>query len=169
MRYVNISELEKLNGIYISNINVGMEEHLCYILQGSKEQHYKLLVELGKLNEPDGSYVDFYYKRIDDSNINLIRKHLTEEENCLLDTAIEKAKETKEEEEFIITELTKENLKLFLSLSYQELLFSSFYFTHLPCTIWSNYRGRFVLFAKEQRYCDKVLELAKEIGLLIDK
>ena len=126
MSYVNISELEKLNGIYISNINVGMEEHLCYILQGNKEQHYKLLVELGKLNEPDGSYVDFYYKRIDGSNINLLRKHLTEEENCLLDTVIEKAKETKGEEEFIITELTEENLKLLLSLSYQEFYFLAF-------------------------------------------
>ncbi len=169
MCYVNVSELQKLNGIYISNINEGMNEYLCYILEGTKEQHNKLLVELVKKNEPQGSYVDFYYKRIDNSNINLLKKHLIEEENSLLDTIIEKARETKGEEEFIITELTDENLNLLLSLSYKELLFSSFYFTQLPCTIWSNYGGRFVLFAKEQRCCDTVLELAKEIGLQIDK
>ena len=168
MYYVNVSNLQQMNGIYVHHITEGMHEYLYYVLEGTMDQHYALLAGLASLSESQSSFGDFYYKRINSSNIELIKKQLTTEESALLDKLIKEGYNLKTEEEFLLVELTEDILKLLLKISYQEYLFSSFYFTHLPCTIWSNYKGRFILFAREQEQCDQVLKLANEIGLLIE-
>ncbi len=166
---IKVSELQKLNGLYIHNITEGMSQYLYYIVEGTEEQHYVFLAHLMEIGASYKAFADFYYKRINASNIKLLKKHLTEEESILLDSLIKKGYEAFREEEFLLVELTDEILKLLLHISYQECLFSSFYFTWPPCTIWSNYGGRFLLFAKEQEQCDQLIVAAKEIGMLIER
>ncbi len=169
MCYIKVSDLQKLNGLYIHNITEGMSQYLYYIMEGTEEQHYLFLSRLMEIGASDKAFVDFYYKRINASNIKIITKYLTEDECVLLDSLIKKGYEAFGEEEFLLVELRDEILKLLLHISYQECLFSSFYFTWPICTIWSNYGGRFLLFAKEQEQCDPLIVMAKEIGMLIER
>ena len=169
MSFIQVSDLQKKNGIYIHNITEGMDNYCYYILEGTMEQHDRFLTELMKLGDPDDSYADFYYKRANASNLPMIKKHLSAEEGLKLDELIEECHETEAMEEFRMVKLTKENLQLLLHISYKELLFSSFYFTHIPCTVWSNYGGRFLLFIRKQFHCDSILAIAKEIGLHIEQ
>ena len=165
---MKVSDLQNMDGIYIRTITEGMHDFLYYIIEGTREQHYRLLAELVDLNKPQRSFADFYYKRINSSNIGLLKKHLNEEESILIDRLIQEGHASGSEEEFYMVELTEKVLSLLLHISYTECLFSSFYFTKVPCTIWSNYRGRFLLFTREQEHCDLIMEMAKNIGLLVE-
>ena len=169
MSYVSMSDLQELNGIYIRNITEGMQNYLYCILEGTKEQHYSLLEKLLESGKPHSTFADFYFKRVNPSNIELFRKHLNEEQSFLFDQLVKEGHESGVEEEFLLLELTKEILSLLLHISFEELLFSSFYITKPPCTIWSNYGGRFILFTREQEQYDTIITLAKEIGMQVDK
>ena len=169
MSYISMSDLQELNGIYIRSITEGMQQYLYCILEGTKEQHYSLLNRLLETEGEHSAFADFYFKRLNPSNVELLRKHLSEEQSLLLDELIKEGQEGGVKEEFLLLELTDEILRLLLHISFEELLFSSFYMTKCPCTIWSNYGGRFLVFTKEQEQIDKIMVLAKEIGMKIEK
>lgn len=47
--------------------------------------------------------------------------------------------------------LTEEFIKFLVSISLKEILFSTFYFTKIPCTIWSNYNKKFPIFFEKKK------------------
>lgn len=166
MSCITVARLQQKNGIYIRTITQGMQQYHFNILEGTEEMHYQFLRELMEQNGAHGSYADFYYKRLDEDSKSLIKSHLKEEDSNLLKRLLQQGHETAGEEEFFIIELTPEILQLLLHLSYKELLFSTFYFTEMPCTIWSNYQGRFLIFTKEKE--EELLGNANKIGIAIE-
>ena len=47
--------------------------------------------------------------------------------------------------------LTEEFIKFLVSISLKEILFSTFYFTKIPCNIWSNYPKNFPVFGEKKK------------------
>lgn len=166
MSCITVAQLQQKNGIYIKTITQGMEQYHFAIIEGTEEMHYQFLKELMEENGVKDSFADFYYKRIHEDSLSLLKAHLTREEWAVFHRLLQQGHESAPDEEFLITELTPEILELLLHLSYKELLFSTFYFTKTPCSIWSNYQGRFLLFTKEQ--ADKLIEKASKIGITIE-
>ncbi len=168
MSYITVSELQKMNGIYITNIPEGMRQYPFYILEGSKDSHYKFMTELSEENG-SGAYGDFYFRRIGEDAEKLLAQYLNTQQMSLLKRLIAKGYEEKVTEDFYIVELTDEIMDLLLTISYEELLFSTFYFASIPCTIWSNYRGRFILFAQDTESGSRLSRMAVDMGLQVEQ
>lgn len=165
MRLEAVKEEEFFSRVHLrfNNISEGFEKYLNGILEveeviakdQGEERIIEFLEELLELNGEENSFIDFYYERLEEADKERLKKLLGEEDRLLLDH-IEKELVG----EGIYFRLTRDILPFMARLCTREILFSTFYFTKIPCTIWGNYNLRFPCFF----YKEEEMKLYQEIS-----
>lgn len=144
MHTLTKSELIHANCLVPNTIYEGMDNYSHHMIEGNSTELTNYLNEKVKENGEANTYFDFYYGTLPDEAKEKANTVLTKEEvtslNCL--------------------QLSTDPAKLFyvydsilfpiaVKLSVTEMLFSTFYFAKTKETVWSNYDGKFVVFAKK--------------------
>lgn len=142
-KIVDLEQIKKENAVYIENIQDGFNNYLNIILEGSEEEVNNAIRQLFKYNGIDSSYADFYYGRLDQDAKNKVRSALDEKEILLIESLHLSRND-------IFVRLDNELLEILLKLTASEVLFSSFYFTKHPCTVWGNYDRKYPVFFENQ-------------------
>lgn len=153
MESITREELEAAGGIYIEQVIYALQQYKNKTVHGTYEEYEAYFLDLHKRYP---IYADFYYNKINEENIDLFKEHLTVDQMQDLEVLCKEGKESGQAE-FVIFIPNERQLRLLLLISYKELLFSTFYIMELPLTIWSNYDGEFVAFAKEEKILGGVL------------
>jgi predicted DNA-binding protein (MmcQ/YjbR family) len=154
------SEFYKTNAIIIKRIEIGFEQYQYAILEGDEDQYLKFFSEIMLLNGSDHSYADFYYSKLTMEQKEKLKNALTPDELGICNNL--------ELSEDIFYSLTEQFMRFLLHISAKELLFSSFYFTKYPCTIWGNYGLRFPIFFNSDTIKKRYQKLAIKCGLTFD-
>lgn len=135
-------ELVNKGCICIENIEEGLREYDWEYLEGSRDDLHQYLWHKILENGMENSYLDFYYGSLKQEEKNRIQAVLKPEEKEYLEKLCLK-------EDQIYFSMTEELFELAFGLSESEALFSSFYFRNDPCTVWSNYGHKFVVFRRK--------------------
>lgn len=149
--------------IRFNNIEEGFNRYENKILTGKEEAMEKFLYEAIKLNGTENSFVDFYYENLDEESKKRVFEMLGEEGRRLLTKFIEGSK-SKE----VYYNITLESVPLICELNFKEILFSTFYFTRIPLTIWGNYEKRFPCFYEEKRNLQDYIKLIEKCGATLE-
>ena len=145
------SELKEKGGIYFDKIQQGMSAYQWESKFFSSQMAKEFIGNLWKENGNENSYVDCYYKFLEQESKERIRNVLTEEQRKYL-LRLEK------EQEDLLVPLTTELLDLAVDLTNKEMLFFTFYFLKNPCTIWGNYKQEYVIFYPQQGICSTIVQ-----------
>lgn len=145
------SELKEKGGIYFDKIQQGMSAYQWESKFFSSQMAKEFIGNLWKENGDENSYVDCYYKFLEQESKERIRNVLTEEQRKYL-LRLEK------EQEDLLVPLTTELLDLAVDLTNKEMLFFTFYFLKNPCTIWGNYKQEYVIFYPQQGICSTIAQ-----------
>lgn len=145
MKTITKQQLIHMGGLYFNNVMDGVTEYPYERKSGSEEE---VLSWISALSDRYELYADFYAGRITKEALEAFSLALSKEEYAQLLTLLEKCKEEKEEE-FVLFLPEKKELELLVKFSYRGLLFSTFYIMDPAVTIWSNYQGEFLVFAKD--------------------
>lgn len=123
--------LKDRGALLIHRITDGMEEYESLILNGSIEEYHVFLRGLLRENGTQDSFADFYYSMVSEEARAMIMSVLTPEEKIIISSL--------DTSDGIYYPLTEELLPVLLKLTSREILFSTFYFSKYPCTLWGNY------------------------------
>lgn len=134
-----INKLKEAGAIYFDHIQEGFDHYHYEVLKLNQEEAYKTIKNLWDINGPENSYADFYYFKIDDAAKRKVDAVLDE-------VQIEYLKNINDTEDIIFS-LDDTLLGILIKLNYLETLFSTFYFTREPCTLWGNYNQEYVVFS----------------------
>ena len=155
--------------VKFENINDGFEKYENRILEGKdisdslvlENKIIKFIENAFELNGEENSYIDFYYFKLSDEDKQKIEDMLPDEDKKIL-------KEIKQYQfKGIYFYLTKELIHFIVRLSTREILFSTIYFTKVPCTVWGNYGMRFPCFFETKENIDIYKIISEDLGLKI--
>ena len=139
-------------GLVEDQILDAMKKYPNQMLEKTEEEYLELLAGLIERNGEGNAFVDCYYGRLKKEEQKRILEALSDEEVQML--------ERHDTEGGIYFPLTKENLPLMAAFSAREILFSTYYFTKHPCTIWGNYDLKYPVFYESEleslRYHGKI-------------
>lgn len=113
------------------------------LIDNTEENIINFIDKAFSLNGEENSYVDFYLSRLDNTAKDNLLSYLNDEDKETL-----KRFESEVGDETIYFRLSREAIPFVTRLSTREILFSTFYFTKYPLTIWSNYDLNFPVFYK---------------------
>lgn len=153
----NFEKFIKRDFIFIKNIFEGTEKykHICF--SGEYEEIEKYILHLIKENEK--VFFDFYYSNLSKEN----------KENFLnsivYDKIIEEFDFCENEIYFDTKNASLDILKFILKISFNEILFSTFYFEKPKITIWTNYNKQIILFFEKEEDFIKQKEIGLKYGL----
>lgn len=136
------TDIRNAGGIYFEKIKEGFEDYQYKILKMNQAQAYFYLQGLGDQNGAEAAFMDFYYSRLDERSILRIHEVLSEEECRYL-------QKYKKETDSLFVPLDEKLMKIHLKLNEREMLFSTFYFTAAPCTVWGNYNQEYIIFKRK--------------------
>lgn len=139
MQGITLESLKKMGAIWVERIEKGFAEHESLILEADEMELKQYLQERIRENGWEGSLVDFYYGRLKEEEQRIVREALTEAQVRYIEEEVRGG-------ETIYFPLTEELFEITFHLSVNEILFSTFYFVKIPCTVWSNYGKKFVVF-----------------------
>lgn len=168
MHYITLEQLKEKGAIYVEDISLSANEPPFHIIEGGKEEYHVFFQRLIEQNGLDTSYGDFHFKRVEETGKDILFMNSTVGEVRVMQELFYDAHENNEDREFVLVRLEERVLKTLLSISFGELLFSSFYFIDLGCTIWSNYNGRFLVFVKNTETAKEVERIAEECGIAFE-
>lgn len=157
----NESEFSKTNALRIENVEEGFEQYDYVILEGSEEQYRNFLYKVIELNGSNHSYADFYYSKLTMEQKENFKENLTASDLNYLNSNLFI--------EDIYFSLTERLMTFLLDITIKEILFSSFYFTKYPCTLWGNYGLKFPIFFKNNTIKKTYQKLADSCGLTFDE
>lgn len=141
-RAVELSELLKRGAIYLNRIEEGFDTYQVDSIEGTEEELYHILLSLYQQNGECDSFVDFYYFRLSESERLEVVKSLSQEEVDYI-TTLENDKES------VFYPLDEMLLGITAKLTAREILFSTFYFTKQPMTVWGNYGHKYPVFREK--------------------
>lgn len=148
--------------IRFNNINQGFSRFKYKTLQdkNSNGDFIGFMTECFKLNGGENSYVDFYYYTLKEGDKDRFKSLLDKNdkiffENCIINL----------EKNTVYYKLTENYIPFLVNISVQETLFSTFYFTKIPCTIWSNFNKAFIIFFENEEDVTVYKRLAKKYDL----
>ena len=144
-------ELKQKGGIYFDKIQQGMSEYAWESKFLSSQMAKEYIRNLWKENGDENSFVDCYYKFLEQESKDKILNVLNEKQKQYL-TRLEK------EQKDLLVPLTEELLELAVNLTDSEMLFFTFYFLKMPCTIWGNYKQEYVIFYPQQGICSTIVQ-----------
>lgn len=150
----------KDNVLYFDNIMQGFETGYFFKLEGDIKNYKNFLTEAIAMNGAEHSYCDFYYNTLEKQEREVFEKGLTENEKVLFEEIEKSAKD-------IYYRLTKEMLEFTLSITGREWMFSTFYFSKIPCTLWGNYNMNCPLFFQEEKGKQYYKDLALKNSLKV--
>lgn len=134
-------DISGAGGIYFEKITEGFEQYQYKIIKLNQKQAFFFLQGLGEKNGKEAAFMDFYYSRLDDESAKKIHAVLSPEEFACLEKC-------KKETNSLFVPLDSELMRIHLKLNEKELLFSSFYFTAYPCTVWGSYNQEYIIFKR---------------------
>lgn len=156
--------------IRFNNISEGFNKYYNGVLQGNTQvsgevierNMIRFIEKAFEINGTENSYVDFYYSRLGEEDKKRLEELLSVEDREVL-------KELKEDKlgDGIYFSLTKEIISFITRLSTREILFSTIYFTKVPCTIWGNYDLKFPCFFDSNEVMEKYKAISSEFDLKI--
>jgi hypothetical protein len=136
---LTIEQLKEAGAIYLEHIQEGFEYYNYKVVSWNQEEACEHIRKLWLLNGPEHSFADFYYYRLDNEAKKKVNSILNEEE-------INYIKAISSSWEEIIFPLDEILISIIIKLNNTEMLFSTFYFTKEPCTLWGNYHGEYIVF-----------------------
>ena len=149
IRAISREIIEEKGGLVEDRIMDAMKKYPNRMLEKSAAGYVELLERLMELNGEGNCFADLYFGRLAPEEQQRILTVLSDEEKLVLQAHCT--------DEGIYFPLTKANLPLLAALSAREILFSTYYFTKYPCTVWGNYELKYpVFFGTEE--CVKLLE-----------
>ncbi len=156
---INLDKFKQYNFLYVENILYGIEnyKHICFT---ADYKNYKLFIKM-MIEENKKSFLDFYF-----SNIQENEKQLFYNFNNY-DNILKRFKFEKDKIYFDINNLDDEIIDFIIEISYEEILFSTFYFEEPKITLWTNYNKQFILFFENNINISKYKLLAKNLNLKI--
>jgi hypothetical protein len=137
-----IEELKCAGGIYFKNIQEGFDSYDYEVVKMTLDEAYRKILSYYLLNGYESSFVDFYYFRLKEDEKEKIETFLSRDE---LNYLKELQKERKSMDGIIFS-IDPTLLNITVKLNYYQALFSTFYFTKDPCTLWGNYNQEYVIF-----------------------
>lgn len=156
---INIEQFKKYNFLYISDILQGLESYKNICFTGSFKvckNFTQTLIDDSKL-----SFFDFYFCNLKENEKQVFNKINN------YDNIIKRFSFNKDELYFNINDINDEIFELILKISYEGLLFSTFYFKEPSMVLWTNYNKEFILFFKDCHCIEKYQNLLKELNLKI--
>ena len=157
--------------VKFKNINDGFEKYENRILEGKdisdslilENKIIKFIENAFELNGEENSYVDFYYFKLNEEDKLKLENMISKEDKKILN-------EIKEYEfESIYFYLTKELIPFIVRLSTREVLFSTIYFTKVPCTVWGNYGMSLPCFFESKEDIEIYKKVSENLELEIRK
>jgi hypothetical protein len=142
IRMGTIEGLKSAGGIYIKNIQDGFDSYDFEVVKMTLDDAYRKILSYYLINGYENSFVDFYYFKLKEEEKMKIETFLSGEELDYL-KELQKEKFTLDE---IIFSIDPTLLNITVKLNYYQALFSTFYFTKEPCTLWGNYNQEYVIF-----------------------
>lgn len=136
---LDLQELKDRQCLYIDNINDGFEDYNFYYKEGSEKDLKEFLLNKIAENTMENTYVDFYYSKLNAEEKKKVNSILTVEEINYLESITWENNDLFFKMDSTLFEIT-------FKLSITDMLFSTFYFSKIPCTVWSNYNRKFVVF-----------------------
>ncbi len=143
--------------ILIHKVEEGFTDYEYLILKGDKAGYKEFMSKALSMNGKSRSYADFYYNNLSEEQKDLFLKALPKEKSEYF--------KHKTWTEGIYYPLDEELLDFLLGITMDELLFSSFYFTKYPCTVWGNYDLKFPVFFRDKETRNRYRELAFSCGI----
>ena len=140
---LTLEELKHKGCIYINRIEEGFGDYDFTILEGSPEELREYVESLIEENGWENAYADFYYGTLSAGEKEAVKAVLSKEQKDWIE-----AMDTLEKG--IYFPLERELFEIIFFLSVTETLFSTFYFSKYPCTVWSSYDHKFVVFTKRK-------------------
>lgn len=61
-----------------------------------------------------------------------------------------------------------DSIEFINKMNCKEILFSTIYFTKIPCTIWGNYNNKFPIFYKSEKDLTNYKNIARKYNLIIE-
>jgi len=136
---ISLEELKEKNCLYIESIDKGFNNLKHHFIEGNDNELEEFLLQKIDENGMGNTYVDFYYSRLNSEERNLVNSALSQDN-------IDYINKYMLEEDGIYFQMTPELFDITFKLSITEMLFSTFYFSKFPCTVWSNYNKKFIVF-----------------------
>lgn len=156
IRFSNISEgFNKFhNGVLEKKALLNREE--------SEERIFRFFERILELNGEENSFIDFYYLRLGEEDKQRLKEMVSADDRIILNDVERELKG-----DGIYFRLSKEILPFIVRLCTREVLFSTFYFTKIPCTIWGNYNMEFPCFFKDEKCMQFYDEVSNNYDLKI--
>jgi len=151
--------LREQGAILLEHVGDGFEKCAFFMIQGDAGKLQSFLEACLRENLEEG-YADFYYSRLTEEQKADFRAGLREEELQVLDRFVQ-------QEDRIYYPLTEESLAFLADITARGWLFSTFYFTKQPCTVWGNYDGNYPVFCHTPEEVQFYRKLAETCGLQI--
>lgn len=121
------------------------------------------LKEAALLNNIDNSFVDFYYNFLKQEDKNKLENMLSENgKKFLMDF------KAKNSTKGVYYKLPIDSIEFINKMNCKEILFSTIYFTKIPCTIWGNYNNKFPIFYKSEKDLTNYKNIAQKYNLIIE-
>jgi len=136
---LTVEQLKASGAIYLEHIQEGFEKYNYNIVSWNQEEACEHIRELWLLNGSEHSFADFYYYKLNNEAKEKVDSMLNEEEFNYIKGISNSLEE-------IIFPLDEILINILVKLNYSEMLFSTFYFTKEPSTLWGNYHGEYVVF-----------------------
>lgn len=132
-------DLNSLGAVMVPDLGYGFEHYPYELIKGTPGflRDY-LLNQIGR-NGWEHSFVDFYYGELSEEEKDNVEALLGDGQRQYL-SGLDLHKGD------LYHPLSPELFEITFLLSIREGLFSTFYFTKQPCTVWSNYHKCFVVF-----------------------
>lgn len=137
---ITVEQLKAAGAIYFEHIQTGLDEYDFKVMKLNQEEAYETLKGLWTFNGDENTFVDFYYYQLDEEGKKKAESVLFSREIHYLHT------NPPANPKQVIFHLDEILLGIIIKLNYTEMLFSTFYFTKDPCTMWGNYNHEYVVF-----------------------
>ena len=135
--------------IYIERFEEGIIKYPYNILTGTETELSGLLFALYDENGPVNSFVDFYYHRLKPEEQEKLSRVLSQDQIMYIKKITKNATT-------VFYQLTRELLEITALLNAKEMLFSTYYFSKIPCTVWGNYERKYPIFYKDEEVREKI-------------
>ena len=149
--------------ILISNIQTGLTDYPHVILQKTPEEFLTILRQMIQRNGPGHSYADFYWARLSQEERSKLTASFPPSRKTLWTNLITSLNIGHDDLYFTLED--DEFLFMLHHLTCGEHLFSSFYFTKFPCTIWGNYNLAWPILFKDQETISAYPETLTQGGI----
>lgn len=159
---INEEKFKESVNIRFNNINQGFSKFKYKNLEKNNAQgdFVGFILECFKINKNENSYVDFYYHSLIEEDKRAFKSLLDNEEKIFFEDNVNSLNKNT-----IYFKLTEKFIEFLVNISLREILFSTFYFTKIPCTIWSNYNEIFIIFFQNEEHIIIYEKLAKKYNL----